>query len=187
MGWPGFGGWRGSSACSGPLRPSSSRSRSRSRRRGRQRRSRSRWSAGSRRGTRLNLPPPRGPAAPPKEAGGAAGALLSVANIRRWAHVPEFFLQGLFLFGAAALWPQGRHGARRGQGPRGRLLVALAACAACSLFDQVHKAFVPGREFDALDLPFDAAGYLFALLLVVFIAGVRRLWCPVRRERRPLP
>ena len=126
MGWPGFGGWRGSSACSGPLRPSSSRSRSRSRRRGRQRRSRSRWSAGSRRGTRLNLPPPRGPAAPPKEAGGAAGALLSVANIRRWAHVPEFFLQGLFLFGAAALWPQGRHGARRGQGGRAAVCAVAA-------------------------------------------------------------
>lgn len=81
----------------------------------------------------------------PEGGGGAAGALLSVANIRRWAHVPEFFLQGLFLFGAAALWPQGRHGARRGQGPRGRLLVALAACAACSLFDQGPQGVCPRK------------------------------------------
>lgn len=104
--------------------------------------------------------------------GNVIAALLSVANVRRWAHVPEFFVQGLFLFGAAALWPQARG---RASGLRVRLGMALLACVACSLFDQVHKAFVPGREFDARDLIFDAMGYALALLVVVAVAGVRRL------------
>lgn len=104
--------------------------------------------------------------------GGVASALLSVANVRRWAHVPEFFVQGLFLFGAAALWPVA-HG-RRLPRLRVRLAMVLLACAACSLFDQVHKAFVPGREFDVCDLPFDAAGYLLALAVVAVTAAVVR-------------
>ena len=95
-----------------------------------------------------------------------------MANVRRWAHVPEFFVQGIFLFGAAALWPQARG---RASGLRVRLGMALLACVACSLFDQVHKEFVPGREFDARDLIFDAMGYALALLVVVAVAGVRRL------------
>ena len=108
--------------------------------------------------------------------GGVVATLLSVANVRRWAHVPEFFVQGLFLFGAAALWPRARG---RVPGLRARLGMALLACAACSLFDQVHKAFVPGREFDARDLLFDALGYVLALLVVAAVSGVLRL----RRRR----
>ncbi|MBM6775485.1 VanZ family protein [Olsenella profusa] len=112
--------------------------------------------------------------------GDVASILLSVANVRRWAHVPEFFAQGLFLFGAAVLWPAAR---RRLPGLRVRLAVALLACVACSLFDQAHKAFVPGREFDVRDLPFDAAGYLLALAVVVVTAGVVRVW-RLRRSGR---
>ncbi len=110
--------------------------------------------------------------------GGVVATLLSVANVRRWAHVPEFFVQGLFLFGAAALWPRAWV---RGRVPGlwVRLGMALLACVACSLFDQVHKAFVPGREFDARDLLFDALGYVLALLVVVAVSGVLRL----RRRR----
>ena len=104
--------------------------------------------------------------------GGVAAALLSIASVRRWAHVPEFFAQGLFLIGAAALWPGPRG---RVPGLRPRLGAALLACAACSLFDQVHKAFVPGREFDACDLLFDAMGYVLALLVVAAATGVLRL------------
>lgn len=105
--------------------------------------------------------------------------LLAVADIRAWAHVPEFFVQGVFLFGGAALWPCGgekpaRHLRTRRLPLRKRLALALACCAACSLFDQTHKAFVPGREFDACDLLFDAAGYLLALALVTLVVGVAR-------------
>ncbi len=107
-------------------------------------------------------------------AAGVAGALLSIADVRAWAHVPEFFLLGLFLFGAAALWPGAAPVGRRPPGARARYGVALLSCMGCSLFDQVHKAFVPGREFDARDLPFDALGYLLALALVLAASAVAR-------------
>ena len=35
------------------------------------------------------------------------------------------------------------------------MLVSFAISACASLFDQTHKLFVPGREFDASDLVFD--------------------------------
>ena len=47
----------------------------------------------------------------------------------------------------------------------------LLFCAACSVGDQVHKIFVPGRHFDMIDLGFDAAGYITAMLLVLLIAA----------------
>ena len=57
-------------------------------------------------------------------------------GIRHWAHAAEFWLLGVFVALSAyfALRP--------------RLLAAgvasVAICAACSLFDQCHKLFVPG-------------------------------------------
>ncbi|MFR9006422.1 MAG: VanZ family protein [Collinsella aerofaciens] len=35
-----------------------------------------------------------------------------------------------------------------------------------SLFDQTHKLFVPGREFDASDLVFDVLGYGVGIVLM---------------------
>lgn len=104
-------------------------------------------------------------------AAGVAAALLSFADIRAWAHVPEFFLQGFFLFGAAALWPHAVDIDGEEAGRKGRYGIALLACVACSLFDQVHKVFVPGREFDARDLLFDALGYLLALAAVLALSA----------------
>lgn len=98
---------------------------------------------------------------------------LALSGVRIWAHVPEFFLQGLFLFGGAALWPHAVRGGRAAS-TRVRYGVALLACAACSLFDQVHKAFVPGREFDARDLLFDALGYLLAMVVVLVLTALVR-------------
>ena len=86
-------------------------------------------------------------------------------NIRHWAHTAEFFALGVFVATSAyfALKP--------------RLLpaggVALVICAACSLFDQCHKLFVPGRHFDGFDLLMDALGYGLAILTVLLIV---RLW-----------
>lgn len=88
-------------------------------------------------------------------------------------HVPEFFLQGLFLFGATELWPGSRLGRRARYG------IALLTCVGCSLFDQVYKASVPGREFDARDLLFDALGYLLAMVVVIVLAVLVRV---VRRS-----
>lgn len=47
------------------------------------------------------------------------------------------------------------------------MIAAVAFCALCSLADQTHKLFVPGRHFDLIDLGFDAAGYLVARALVL--------------------
>lgn len=47
-----------------------------------------------------------------------------------------------------------------------RVLVAAGICVLASLFDQTHKLFVPGREFDAGDLLFDLLGYSTAIAFV---------------------
>ena len=106
----------------------------------------------------------------------ASAALFSVASVRKWAHTGEFFVLALFVCLAVLLWvPRAyRRAVARPQRLRRRLAVALALCAACSLFDQTHKLFVPGREFDALDLLFDAFGYLLAIALVFGAAARRR-------------
>ncbi|MFR3925262.1 MAG: VanZ family protein [Collinsella sp.] len=60
------------------------------------------------------------------------------------------------------------------------LRARIALCAACSVGDQVHKIFVPGRHFDVIDLGFDAAGYVIAMLLVLLTAAL------VRHATRPI-
>lgn len=87
------------------------------------------------------------------------------ANIRRVAHTVEFFFVGLFASATAACLGECL--------PCARFRYALAAlfCAVCSVDDQVHKIFVPGRHFDVIDLGFDAAGYVTAMLLVLLVAA----------------
>ena len=82
---------------------------------------------------------------------------LSVLNkvLRRLAHTVEFFVVGFFV-ASVVLCVKSRN-------------VILGICVGLSLFDQTHKLFVVGREFDVLDLFFDAAGYLLALLVVFAI------------------
>ena len=96
-------------------------------------------------------------------------------SIRQWAHVAEFFAQGLALACCAIAWLLGRHGVAPAlrRHPVAVAAMALAASAVCSLFDQTHKLFVPGREFDVCDLGFDALGYVTAISLVF---GVWALW-----------
>lgn len=116
--------------------------------------------------------------------------MRALGNVRKWAHVPEFFTLGVFVYIAALLWPE-RSGrqmpadpAERRERVGRRLLVGIAVCAACSLFDQTHKLFVPGREFDVVDLPFDVLGYLGALGLVVAVHLIaRRLGRGLRAAR----
>ena len=86
------------------------------------------------------------------------------ANIRRVAHTVEFFFVGLFSSAAAVCL--GEHLLRT----RLRHLLVLLFCVVCSVGDQVHKIFVPGRHFDVVDLGFDAAGYIVAMLLVLLMA-----------------
>ena len=87
------------------------------------------------------------------------------ANIRRVAHTVEFFFVGLFASTTVACLGEYL--------PCARFRYALAAlfCAVCSVGDQVHKIFVPGRHFDTIDLGFDAAGYVTAMLLVLLVSA----------------
>lgn len=86
-------------------------------------------------------------------------------NIRRVAHTVEFFFVGLFASATSACLGECLPCARF------RYVLALLFCAVCSVGDQVHKIFVPGRHFDVIDLGFDAAGYVTAMLLVLLAAA----------------
>lgn len=101
------------------------------------------------------------------------------ANIRRVAHTVEFFFVGLFASATAACLGECLPCARF------RYILALLFCAVCSVGDQVHKIFVPGRHFDMIDLGFDAAGYVTAMLLVLLAAALaRRATCPIGAHAR---
>lgn len=101
------------------------------------------------------------------------------ANIRRVAHTVEFFFVGLFASLAAVCLD------KRVSPTRLRCVSVLAFCAVCSVGDQVHKIFVPGRHFDVVDLGFDAAGYIAAMLLVLLAAVlVQRATCPIGAHAR---
>lgn len=96
------------------------------------------------------------------------------ANIRRVAHTVEFFFVGLFASATVTCLGECLPCARF------RYVLALLFCAVCSVGDQVHKIFVPGRHFDMIDLGFDAAGYVVAMLLVLLAAAlVQRATCPI--------
>lgn len=101
------------------------------------------------------------------------------ANIRRVAHTVEFFFVGLFASLVAVCLD------KRVSPTRLRCVSVLAFCAVCSVGDQVHKIFVPGRHFDVIDLGFDAAGYIAAILLVLLVAALaRRATCPIGAHAR---
>ena len=101
------------------------------------------------------------------------------ANIRRVAHTVEFFFVGLFASATAVCLGECLPCARF------RYVLALLFCAVCSVGDQVHKIFVPGRHFDMIDLGFDAAGYVTAMLLVLLAAALARCaTCPIGAHAR---
>ncbi len=99
-----------------------------------------------------------------------SGRLASIrvwvgANVRRVAHTVEFFFVGLFVSVIVVCF------SKRPWSVCSRCVPVLLFCAACSVGDQVHKIFVPGRHFDIIDLGFDAAGYVIAMLLVLLVAA----------------
>lgn len=127
------------------------------------------------------------------DAAGDAGSAATVAhsdplapvrmwmgtNIRRVAHTVEFFFVGLFASLAAVCLD------KRVSPTRLRCVLLLAFCAVCSVGDQVHKIFVPGRHFDMIDLGFDAAGYVTATLLVLLVsAWVHHVTHPIGAHAR---
>lgn len=108
-----------------------------------------------------------------------SGRLASIrmwvgTNVRRVAHTVEFFFVGLFASVVVVCF------SRRPWSVCSRCVPVLLFCAVCSVGDQVHKIFVPGRHFDVIDLGFDAAGYVTAMLLVLLAAAL------VRYATRPI-
>ena len=108
-----------------------------------------------------------------------SGRLASIrmwvgTNVRRVAHTVEFFFVGLFASVIVACF------SRRPWSVCSRCVPVLLFCTVCSVGDQVHKIFVPGRHFDVIDLGFDAAGYITAMLLVLLAAVL------VRHATRPI-
>lgn len=108
-----------------------------------------------------------------------SGRLASIrmwvgTNVRRVAHTVEFFFVGLFASVVVGCF------SRRPWSVCSRCVPVLLFCAVCSVGDQVHKIFVPGRHFDVIDLGFDAAGYVTAMLLVLLTAAL------VRHATRPI-
>lgn len=84
---------------------------------------------------------------------------------RKVVHTVEFFPVGLLMALTAYNLPHAQRCSRT------KVLAAvIVICFACSLGDQVHKMFVPGREFDALDMCFDAVGYVLGALIGRVIA-----------------
>lgn len=101
------------------------------------------------------------------------------ANIRRVAHTVEFFSVGLLASATVACLGE------RLPCARFRYVLAALFCAVCSVGDQVHKIFVPGRHFDMIDLGFDAAGYVTAMLLVLLVsAWVHHVTRPIGAHER---
>lgn len=130
------------------------------------------------------------PASPLPVAFGADGLAIHplhlTLSVRKLAHTAEFLAFGLFTTLAAGMWARRGMGAHMAGRPRFALL-SLAICVAYSLFDQTHKLFVPGREFDVTDLPLDAIGYLAGIgvsLIALRLAWWRRAPGFVGREAR---
>lgn len=75
--------------------------------------------------------------------------------LRKLAHAVEYGLLGL---GAGLFF--------RTWVPRHPARWAILFCMACSLIDQFSKVYIPGREFDITDFPFDVMGYVLLVLAV---------------------
>ena len=94
---------------------------------------------------------------PPTGTGDNGEPTWAGLTIRRLAHIAEYAALG-FAVGLTCLVLMRRAGL-----PSWGTGVAL--CAVASVADQVAKTFVPGRHFDASDLPLDALGYVVSVTL----------------------
>ena len=104
-----------------------------------------------------------------------AGGVPDQFLMRKFGHTIEFFGLGCAISLCTIAWTSD---SMRWQD---RLAVAAAICVGNSLFDQTHKLFVAGREFDFLDLPFDIAGYSLAIALVFGVWLLLRRCLAARR------
>lgn len=84
-------------------------------------------------------------------------------NIRKLGHIPEYLALGITT--AFAWYVTDR---------RGVCWKALLLCAIVSISDQILKGLLPTREFDITDLPFDFAGYVMGIAIVIIGVKVLR-------------
>ncbi len=84
-------------------------------------------------------------------------------NIRKLGHIPEYLALGITVSFAWYVTAK-----------RWVYLKAFVLCVFVSFSDQLLKGFLPTREFDATDLPFDFAGYVVGICLVMVIVWGRR-------------
>lgn len=84
------------------------------------------------------------------------------------AHFIEYGVLGVaFYWAIRRQWPSFRRAA----------LAAWALVIVYALSDELHQAFVPGRQPDYRDILTDGAGAAFALFLVVWLERIaRRMW-----------
>lgn len=80
--------------------------------------------------------------------------------IRKLAHSVEYFLLGI---SSMLLFRNSKKGGWK----------AAALCAVISVSDQIIKSFRPGREFDWTDFPYDIAGYVLGIVIVLLINRIR--------------
>ena len=98
----------------------------------------------------------------------AFAQLVQQIPVRRIGHTGEFFAFGALASVLVIVWFSQRMSVGT------MMLASLGACMAGSLFDQTHKLFVPVRHFDWKDLPFDAFGYLAAVVVVFAAYGMAK-------------
>ena len=80
--------------------------------------------------------------------------------VRKIGHIAEYFLLGMTAMLLFRKFPKA-------------LLKAVLLCAAISLLDQSVKSFLPGREFDPTDFPYDFAGYASGAFIASFFGKKR--------------
>lgn len=78
---------------------------------------------------------------------------------RKLAHVTEYGIFGLLLYGSLELEPQTSWSFRR-------MVLALVIVAVYSLTDEFHQLFVPGRGASLVDCGIDTAGGGFGMLFL---------------------
>lgn len=95
------------------------------------------------------------------------------ANVRKWAHVYIYAVLGASMMATAVTW-------RWSKGLPWCGILAVLACTAFAVSDEVHQFFVPGRAMLATDVGVDALGFVPGILL----AGAAVWWLRRRREKR---
>lgn len=97
-------------------------------------------------------------------------------TIRHAAHMYEYFLVGAVV---GVLFAKSD---KRGR----RMLMALLICIVISNVDQLSKPYLSGREYDTVDLIYDAMGYVTAILFVNLVHAIFFKYKKEKKEKEEL-